>query len=132
MTPELMAQSGKRERILIVDDRADVRRGMIRFLSLHFEVDAAATAEEAEQLLRDNEPSFVLCDYWLGRGQPLGTELLARWRQQYPFLRRTALMTGTKATADMSTPNIDRVFSKPMNLPQVQDWFLDDPGPESG
>ena len=120
-----MSQPDKRAKLLIVDDRADVRRGLARFLGLHFDVVTASTAEEAEQLLVEGETTYVLCDYWLGRGQPLGTELIERWRDKYPFVRRIALMTGTKATAIASTEGADVIFPKPLNLNKVRDWFMD-------
>ncbi len=111
--------------LLIVDDRADVRRGLVRYFTLYVaRVFAAETPEEAEALIVEHQPELLLCDYWLGTEHPPGTLLVERWRAAHPCIRRAALMTGTKATSIMPTDGIDRIFEKPLSLPEVKDWLL--------
>jgi DNA-binding NtrC family response regulator len=113
-------------RLLIVDDRPDVSRGMARYFGLFFEsVYCAQTPEEAEALLDEHAPHMLLCDYWLGHEHPPGTALIDRWRARYSCLRCVAIMTGTKATAILATANVDQVFQKPLKLEIVKDWFLE-------
>lgn len=114
-----------RPSLLIVDDRADVLRTIARYMSLHFEVHAVRTVDEAEDCLTVAAPSRVLCDYWLGRKAPNGGELLARWRQQFACIEKTALMTGTKTAALEALPGVDRVFAKPLNFERVASWLLE-------
>ena len=70
------------ERFLIVEDEETLRRNMARFLARDgHEVDAVATAEEALELIADNEYSVALVDVRLpGKdGISLTSDLLARW-----------------------------------------------------
>ncbi len=114
-----------RPSLLIVDDRADVLRTIARYMSLHFEVHAVRTVEEAEACLTVAAPSRVLCDYWLGRKVPNGGELLFDWRQRFACIEKTALMTGTKTAALEALPGVDRVFAKPLNFDRVASWLLE-------
>lgn len=111
--------------LLIVDDREDIRRAMARFFSLYFEaVYVAATPQEAENILRKNCPTYLLCDYWLGDDFPPSTDLIPAWRQLAPTLKSVALMTGTKITAIGCPPCVDAVFQKPLEPSHVVDFFL--------
>ncbi len=110
--------------LLIIDDRADVRRGLKRSFGLEFDVHVAETGVEAEQILVDEQPQLLLCDYWLGPGQPVGTELIGRWRKMFPFLRGVALMTGTNTSAITGAHGVDIIFSKPLTTAGVTSWFL--------
>lgn len=114
-----------RPSLLIVDDRADVLRTIARYMSLHFEVHAVRSVDEAEACLTVAAPSRVLCDYWLGRKAPNGGELLVRWRKRFACINKTALMTGTKTAALEALPGVDRVFAKPLNFDRVASWLLE-------
>lgn len=121
--------------LLIVDDRADVRRGLKRGFGDDFSAYVAETGSEAEHILAERRPQFVLCDYWLGPDQPVGTQLIARWRKKFPFLRGVALMTGTQTGAITDTQGVDIIFTKPLIVAEVTAWFLsqlDSTGPVSG
>ena len=109
--------------LLIVDDRADVRRGLKRSFSMEFSAYVAETGAEAEHILAEQRPLFVLCDYWLGPDQPVGTQLIARWRKMFPFLRGVALMTGTQTSAITDTEGVDIIFPKPLTVSEVTAWF---------
>lgn len=88
------------------------------------EVHVASTPAQAEAILNERKPPLLLCDYWLGPEHPPGTALVQRWRVEHPCVVRAALMTGTKATAIMPTPGVDRVFQKPVDLLDMRDWFV--------
>ena len=111
--------------ILIVDDRADVLSAVSRLMSLWFEnVLSAETPNEAEALLRQHQPKYLLCDYHLGNDHPPATELVARWREEWPCLERVALMTGTRPSSIRGSPGVDHVFAKPLEVSKVVEFFL--------
>jgi DNA-binding NtrC family response regulator len=113
--------------LLIVDDRADVRRSLTRFFAMFIQrVHHAGDPDEAEQILIEHRPELLLCDYWLGTDQAPGTELARRWRRVHGCLRRVAIMTGTKTTAIVPPPGVDRVFQKPLPMDEVREWLLAD------
>jgi CheY-like chemotaxis protein len=112
------------EVLLIVDDIADVARSFSRLFRGNFEkVYTASTPEEAEKVLgqTDGPPTALICDYWLGKGRPLGSELIARWRAAYPSLKRVALITGSQMSELKLGPGIDGVFCKPVDLESLRD-----------
>lgn len=79
------------KRILVVDDHAMVRKGLISILSMHqccgesLQCDEAGTAQEALQLLACHQYALVLLDISMpGQG---GLELLPSIRTQWPATR---------------------------------------------
>ena len=74
-------------RVLAVEDEAEVRQVLLRFLeALHCEVTVARSAEEALQLLDPDDPvDLLLCDIALGAGLR-GTELARRATDLVPGL----------------------------------------------
>ena len=111
--------------LLIVDDRPEILRSVKRFMAPLFrDVLVASTPEEAEAHLRSAAPEVLLCDYWLGPDLPTGTELISRWRVEFPCLRRLVLMTGTKPSALLGTEHADRVFEKPLDMPALKAFLL--------
>lgn len=119
--------------MLVVDDRPEILRALSRFLGrVITTVLVAGTAEEAEVLLAKHQPALLLCDYWLGPECPPGTVLIERWRASYPCIVRAGLMTGTKATAILPTPGVDRVFQKPLKMPELTAWLLEGFQTDSG
>lgn len=113
--------------LLIVDDLEDVRAALGRYFKLYFgQVYVAATPAEAEECLREHHPDYLLCDYWLGDDHPPATALIPRWRDEYPSLKRVALMTGTKASALGQTQRVDRIFDKPLDLDRVLAFFSEE------
>lgn len=111
--------------LLIVDDRVEVRSALERFFALWFErVYAAASPNEALAMLEEHQPSVLLCDYYLGDGLPVGSELIALWRKRFPCLERVVLMTGTKVSNLGDVSCVDAVFQKPLNLRAVTPFLL--------
>lgn len=112
---------------LIVDDRSEIRVSLQRLLSLSFEqVLTAGTPGEAEVILEQRRPRFLLCDYWLGDDHPPGIALLQAWRVRYTSLERVALMSGSEIAAFENCNGIDRIFEKPLDFGQLLDFFGSD------
>ena len=121
----------RRELLLIVDDRKEVRAALQRFFEMYFErVIAAATPPEAEALLRTHRPTLLLCDYFLGVEWPPATSLIPRWRAAFPFLARVAIMSGTRSESIGNCPEADAVFEKPLNMREVTEFLI--PGLAAG
>ncbi len=112
--------------LLVVDDRGEIREALRRFFSLTIaQVIVAGTANEAEQALRNHRPNLLLCDYYLGHDNPPATVLIARWRQDFPFLKRVAIMTGTRGSSLGPCSAVDAIFEKPLNMREVTDFLVD-------
>lgn len=110
--------------LLIVDDRADVLRALERLMRVRVErVYVASTPEEVERQLREHSPRCMLCDYYLGEGQPLATTLIAGWRRSHPCLECVALMTGTNTSSIPKCPEVDTIFHKPLDVKEVVAFF---------
>ena len=110
--------------LLVVDDRLDVLQALTRFFELDFEhVLSAQNPKEAEELLRIRQPTFLLCDYWLGEKHPPSTEFLPRWREQFPCLKSVVLMTGTRSSSVPPCSAVDDIFTKPLRLASVVTYF---------
>jgi len=115
----------RRELLLIVDDRKEVRAALQRFFEMYFErVLAAATPPEAEELLSSQRPTLLLCDYFLGVEWPPATSLIPRWRALFPFLARVAIMSGTRSESIGNCPEADAVFEKPLNMREVTEFLI--------
>jgi PAS domain S-box-containing protein len=61
------ASSTERERVLVVDDNADMRNHIVGLLSEHWTVDAAADGEAALALVKTAAPNLVLSDVMMPR-----------------------------------------------------------------
>lgn len=110
--------------LLVVDDRMDVLQALTRFFELDFEhVYAAQSPPEAEAMLRTHQPTFLLCDYWLGEKYPPSTEFLPRWRHEFPCVKRVVLMSGTKSSSIPPCSAVDDIFGKPLRLAQLVHYF---------
>ena len=91
-----MADASK-GRILVVDDDADVRTLLTRYLEIEgYEVIQAADAQGAYQALGDNPPDLVLLDVMLSPDD--GLEVLSRVRKTSEVA--VILLTGKGAEAD--------------------------------
>jgi signal transduction histidine kinase len=75
--------AGRSEKLLIVDDDADVRQLLTPFLSdLGYEVSQAAAGEDALSILADVRPDMIIIDFAMGG--LTGAETVIAARQLYP------------------------------------------------
>lgn len=82
-----------RYRILIVDDEKEILKALSRLLrSPEYEIQTAASADEARHLFRTHDIDLVLCDYMLDKSEN-GVELLKEFIRDRPDVI-TMLITG--------------------------------------
>ena len=115
----------RKDLLLVVDDRKEIRTALQRFFEMYFEeVLGAATPPEAEECLRQHQPTLLLCDYFLGVDWPPATTLIPRWRGEFVFLQRVAIMSGTRSESIGNCPEADAIFEKPLNMREVTAFLL--------
>ncbi|MDD5306862.1 MAG: hypothetical protein PHU25_06025 [Deltaproteobacteria bacterium] len=99
--------------LLIVDDEARVAKALTRAMGRYFdEVLSAGTASIASSILAENKVTHVICDHWLGEGDPLGLDLVPEWRRSYPAIERAVIMTGLDEKTLIADSGIDAIVSK--------------------
>jgi CheY-like chemotaxis protein len=114
------AEPGARteRRVLLVEDEPGVRNAMRMLLRIEgYQVIAAATAEEALQMLADDEQFDILVtDYHL-EGSRTGTEVVAAARARLGDAMKAILVTGDTSSAirELESDGSLRITSKPVN-----------------
>jgi len=99
--------------LMVVDDTPNVGRALSRILGKYFdEVHVLESASEAAALLGQKVVTHVICDHCLGEGDPLGLDLVPRWRREHPAIERAIIMTGLDERTLIPGPEIDAVVSK--------------------
>ncbi len=112
----------KTERVLLViDDEEELCDFMQRALRKHFDaIHVAGGSVEALSLLDSQPITHVVCDLFLGEGEPLGHELVRGWRNRKPSIRYLALFTGSILDCRdiVAGPGfeVDGLFKKPSGL----------------
>ncbi|HEY8283414.1 MAG TPA: GAF domain-containing protein [Chloroflexota bacterium] len=94
VAPEPNGAIGALTRIVLIDDHAMVRDGLVRMLSEHEDlqvVRAASTGAEGLRLIGELRPDVVLCDLQLP--DIAGTEVIARARAHFPDIRCLVVTT---------------------------------------
>lgn len=110
--------------VLAVDDDEMVLKSFRRILALDFdEVHVAASPAEAEEVLRAHPVTHLMCDFDLGEGLPVGTELITAWRGRYPGIAHAVIVSGSLASQITPTPGVDAVLSKPVSLSELTSAF---------
>ncbi|MBI5542755.1 MAG: hypothetical protein HY901_02625 [Deltaproteobacteria bacterium] len=112
-------------KLLIVEDLPDVGRAYVRSLR-HYEVAEvilATTPSQAEEYLVRSDSVCLMCDHWLGPGQPTGSELIHRWKETFPNLGKAVLVTGSDSAAVRAAHGVDAVFEKPPDLDAIAAFF---------
>ena len=118
--------------LLIVDDEELVCRGILRnFRRCFDQVYFATHPDEAERILRESEVTSLVCDYHLGDSLPRGTELMERWRQAYPHIRKAVLYSGADLNKVINSKWIDSKISKSNPLSCLYKAVLLDEPPET-
>ncbi|MCK9522140.1 MAG: hypothetical protein M0R76_03735 [Proteobacteria bacterium] len=99
--------------LLIIDDESAVCRALKRtFRDQVSSIVVASNAADAQAIVAQEMVTHVLCDQWLGPGQPLGTELVRGWKAQHASIRRILILTGTLAPLVSLPGDIDMVLTK--------------------
>ena len=99
--------------LMIVDDMPNVGRALSRVLRRHFdEIHALECAAEADALLGRLPVTHVICDHCLGEGDPLGLDLVPRWRREHRSIQRAIVLTGANERSLVAGPGIDAIASK--------------------
>ena len=90
---------------------------MRRALRGHFHhVHLAGNSREARDLLCSEPITHVVCDLYLGEGEPLGHDLMKGWKNKNPSLEYVAIFTGSSLVEPLVGGDIDAVFKKPGGL----------------
>jgi len=115
------APPSDRERVLIVDDNADMRDYLVRVLSEHWAVDVASDAIGALELARKHPPDLVLTDVMMPGVD--GFRLLRELRAD-PVLRTSAVImlsarAGEEARVDGLAAGADDYLIKPFSAREL-------------
>jgi CheY-like chemotaxis protein len=112
--------SGRRLRILVVEDHSDTLQALSRLLS-HFghEISLADTAENALNTLKSKEFDVVLCDIALPDGN--GYDVIAKAKRKRPV--KAVALTGFTATEDIQRgkeAGFDFHLTKPVDFHELR------------
>jgi len=102
------------QRVLIVDDEAEILKAIERTLRSHFSIDTCLSPEEAEKALAKNVYAVVVSDQRFKEG--LGTDFLAKVAKKYPETSRIILTAFTESKEILDAINraeIYRYVTKP-------------------
>jgi CheY-like chemotaxis protein len=129
MEPTEPDKSNQRPRVLIVEEDAVARRGLVQLLEPRgFRTAVACTLKEGLAQLAWR-PDYVVLDLSLSDGR--GTVLLRRIRaDRLPI--RVAVTTGTVDECLVAAARVlrpDRLFRKPYSTSDLLDWLLSSGGP---
>lgn len=99
--------------LLVVDDETTVCRALSRMLRNYVdEIITATNPAEAESVLAMGKVTHLICDHWFGPGQPLGLDLVARWKKDYTSITRAVVLTGTDVTQLKTQPGVHQIMAK--------------------
>ncbi len=99
--------------LLIVDDERSVCRALTRLLDRQVKrIETATNPWEAETILKSGQITHLICDHWFGPGQPLGIDLAARWKKEYPSILRAVVLTGMDITKISLASGVDSILPK--------------------
>jgi PAS domain S-box-containing protein len=110
-----------KERILVVDDSADARKGLAIFLKAKgFQINEAASGEEAFEMLKKNTYDLVLSDLKMQHID--GIQVLKHTKDNYPstdVIIMTAFASVDTAVGAMKLGAFDYI-SKPLNMDELE------------
>ena len=112
--------SGRRLRILVVEDHSDTQQALSRLLS-HFghEISLADSAQNALNILGSKEFDVVLCDIALPDGN--GYDVIAEAKRRRPV--KAVALTGFSATEDIQRgkeAGFDFHLTKPVDFHELR------------
>jgi len=99
--------------LLIVDDERSVCRALSRLLENSIKtIQTATNPTEAEMVLNSRDVTHLICDHWFGPGQPLGIDLVAKWKKKYTSIKRAVVLTGTDISNIDTSSSVDKILPK--------------------
>ena len=102
---------------LAVDDHERVVEVLSRKLGEFFdEFYTATNPDDAEAILGACAVTHLVCDFDLGGWHPVGTDLVGKWRSQYPGIVRAIIHSGADRSMIPKIPEVDAVLSKPASI----------------
>lgn len=115
-------QDPRRERILVVDDNADMRRFLLRLLEGRWHVETAADGVMALEQIRRYPPDLVIADIMMPRMD--GLELLQTLRSEGPTAQLPVLLLSARAGEEASVGGLqagaDDYLVKPFSRHELQ------------
>src|SRR5581483_3655824 len=112
----------RRERILVVDDNADMRRFLLRLLEGRWHVETAADGITALEQIRRYPPDLVIADIMMPRMD--GLELLQILRNEGPTAQLPVLLLSARAGEEASVGGLqagaDDYLVKPFSRRELQ------------
>jgi DNA-binding NtrC family response regulator len=100
--------------LLVVDDEPAIVSLLRRSLGYDFDrIHVAGRASDAESILAEHTVTHLVCDLYLGNDEPLGDELIRRWKRRWPTIRYAALFTGSTYEKGLTYEKVDNIFMKP-------------------
>jgi DNA-binding NtrC family response regulator len=114
------SNAAAKESILVVDDEPPILEAFAAALSPYFEVVTAASAREADFILRKKEFKVVISDHLMPGGN--GMSFLVRAREEYPQMQRilvTGYMKPEMLIRSVNEAALFRYLLKPVTLSEL-------------
>ncbi|MDJ0762161.1 MAG: hypothetical protein QNJ97_04155 [Myxococcota bacterium] len=103
--------------LLIVDDDNCVCNAVSRLFVGRFDrILMANTSGEAASVLSAYTITHLICDYWLGSGEPTGIDLIPKWRKAHTSICRAIVFSGTDLNEIDIPLGVDKILRKPVDL----------------
>ena len=120
--PDGDSLDGKLRVLLIVDDDPRICRMLSRRLESSFDgFHTAGTPADAERKLKEESITHLICDFNLGEEAPNGTDLIAKWRSQYPSIERAVLFTSAPLNDKIKPAGVDALIHKTTDFNQLME-----------
>jgi ActR/RegA family two-component response regulator len=114
--------------LLVLDDEEEIGRLFLRYFRKRFEaVHVCHKSADAEAILSSEPITHVIADHYLGPGEPLGADLIARWRGQFPDIRHAVIFTGSQIPGPNRIRGVDEVYYKPSGFEDLINGVLEAP-----
>jgi DNA-binding NtrC family response regulator len=120
MYPDDPKAAPAKNAILVVDDELPILEAFSTALSPHFDVTTAASAREADFILRKKPFKVVISDHLMPGGN--GMSFLVRAREEYPQMQRilvTGYMKPEMLIRSVNEAALFRYLLKPVTLSEL-------------
>ena len=108
--------------LLVVDDEPSVCRLLSRRLESSFDaLYSATTPTDAEKRLEQGDISHLICDFNLGEDVPKGMDLIVKWRDEYPSIKRAVLYTSSDIFDMIKPSGVDEIIPKTTDFGELME-----------